>query len=491
MRFAFVKKLLVVADVRSLPLVPVLFFLHFIPRRTRAIHIPPIRMADYNYILPDEKIARRPAHPRGSSKLLVAHHPSNSPAESEITPALSEDRNKSDTALSEGELMDSSFGNLWQHLPRRAHLVFNESLVFSARVFTQPYHGIINDTVHTSRIKQQRQQLMPESVSVTAAVSPHHPIEILFLSPEQPSADPSLSLRSPVHGQTWRCMVRKNFTEPGAVLQFVTPFTATQRNSGEGEAAAGMESSCVNFLARVVHIHGPWLEDDEDDGIEASVTLIDPRHTTQTHSAQASSESEFQPQIPLSLLALLTSCGEIPIPPYLRRECEDADTESYQNVFASALTAGSVAAPTAGLHFTAPLIEQLYDIGMSSSTLALHVSAATFKPVTAAMVGDHQMHKEQFELNVSQLVAVTAALKEGRPIVPVGTTSTRLLETLYWLGVKELNSQGKGSLSRQELLELEQWEAYELLASNGGKLPCTALEALEALHRRYALVAAR
>ena len=138
-----------------------------------------------------------------------------------------------------------------------------------------------------------------------------------------------------------------------------------------------------------------------------------------------------------SFATLLEHLGEVPLPPYIDREPEAQDHEAYQTVFAE--RAGAVAAPTAGLHFTEALLDALRDKGIQEDFLTLHVSAGTFKPVESDNIPEHSMHAEQVLVRWENLVNLKHA--EG-PIIPVGTTSLRAMESIYWYGVKLLLTEG-------------------------------------------------
>jgi len=154
----------------------------------------------------------------------------------------------------------------------------------------------------------------------------------------------------------------------------------------------------------------------------------------------------------LSFASVLEAAGEIPLPPYLHRDAEPDDRNRYQTVFAR--YDGSVAAPTAGLHFTQPLIAALREQGFGFDEVTLHVGAGTFKPVATDTIGEHAMHSETIVVRKSLIQNLIRQI--GKPVVPVGTTSTRTLESLYWIGVM-LKEQG------MELrpLHVEQWLPYE------------------------------
>ena len=148
---------------------------------------------------------------------------------------------------------------------------------------------------------------------------------------------------------------------------------------------------------------------------------------------------------------VVDAAGYIPIPPYLGRESEACDTDDYQTVYSRA--EGSVAAPTAGLHFTPGLLDRLEKAGIARVPVTLHVGAGTFKPVKGDRIGEHPMHTEVFTITRGSLGSIIAAKREGRPVVAVGTTSVRTLESLPLLADKVAASAGAA-------LHVGQWEAY-------------------------------
>lgn len=160
----------------------------------------------------------------------------------------------------------------------------------------------------------------------------------------------------------------------------------------------------------------------------------------------------------LSFAEVLDKAGVMPIPPYLRRESEQLDLSRYQTVYAR--NEGSVAAPTAGLHFTPAVFEKLAEKNISRVELSLHVGAGTFLPVKSATMAGHNMHYEMLYVPLSALKQIQQQLQRGLPLFAVGTTSLRTLESLYWMGVK---------LSKQmptlDALEVKQWDPYELASS--------------------------
>ena len=153
----------------------------------------------------------------------------------------------------------------------------------------------------------------------------------------------------------------------------------------------------------------------------------------------------------LSFAEVLEHAGDIPLPPYIKRKTETADTERYQTIYAK--DEGSVAAPTAGLHFTKDIFKRLAEKNIRSAFVTLHVGAGTFKPVKATTMLGHEMHAEW--IDVSAEMIENLLLQLDKTIVAVGTTSLRTLESLYWMGVKTvLQPQIKE-------LQLSQWEVYE------------------------------
>ena len=174
----------------------------------------------------------------------------------------------------------------------------------------------------------------------------------------------------------------------------------------------------------------------------------------------------------LSFAEVLHLAGKIPLPPYLNRDVEEEDKQTYQTVYAK--QDGSVAAPTAGLHFTENIFNSLKSKNIDTDFVTLHVGAGTFKPVKADTMEAHEMHAEFIDVSIAFIENINAKLKEENKIIAVGTTSLRTLESLYWIGVKmseELertkgqrqNLKEKQTLNfKSETLNLNQWDCYEL-----------------------------
>jgi S-adenosylmethionine:tRNA ribosyltransferase-isomerase len=169
----------------------------------------------------------------------------------------------------------------------------------------------------------------------------------------------------------------------------------------------------------------------------------------------------------ISFAEVLENAGEIPLPPYLHREAEPSDRDRYQTVFAK--YEGSVAAPTASLHLTKPLIAKLKEQGHTIEEVTLHVGAGTFRPVATDTIGEHEMHSESIIVKRQTIEHLRNNI--GRTIIPVGTTSMRTIESVYWIGVMLLE---QGFEERN--LHVNQWFPYQ----DREKLP-TAEESLEAI----------
>lgn len=232
--------------------------------------------------------------------------------------------------------------------------------------------------------------------------------EILCLNPVLPSKNPALALQSSKKC-TWQCMIGGRKINDGDVLsrQFnETTLSAEILEKNGGEAV-------VEFS---------WTPNE------------------------------------LSFASVLEQFGETPLPPYIKRKADDDDAVRYQTVYA--MQDGSVAAPTAGLHFTEEILDELEARGVKTENVTLHVGAGTFKPISATEISQHEMHKEQIFVAKSTIANLREQLKRRaetgkNQVIAVGTTSARTLETLYWLGVKWLVKGGNTQF-------LEQWEAYFL-----------------------------
>ena len=302
-----------------------------------------IRIEDYTYDLPEEKIAKFPLPRRELSKLLI---------------------------YKQGEITKNTFTAVKEILAPGQTLIFNNTKVIFARIFFQKRTG-------------------------------GH-IEIFCLEPAEP-ADYALNFAARATC-VWTCMV------------------GNLRKWREGEIYCRFfhEGREVVLTAQKV----------TQEGGEVKVRFSWPPH--------------------LSFSEVLEACGRIPIPPYLNRDAEDSDKIRYQTVYSR--EEGSVAAPTAGLHFTKEILETLASRGVRIDELTLHVGAGTFRPVKAEKIGGHDMHTEH--VIVSRQLIEDLAKKAGE-VIAVGTTSVRTLESLYWMGVKKLEGDPC-------FYDLSQWEAYTL-----------------------------
>ena len=173
---------------------------------------------------------------------------------------------------------------------------------------------------------------------------------------------------------------------------------------------------------------------------------------TRKGEAGTSQLIEFQWDGGASLAEVIDAIGELPIPPYLNRKAEESDKTTYQTVYSK--IKGSVAAPTAGLHFTERVLADLDQRGIEREELTLHVGAGTFKPVKSATIGEHDMHTEYVAVRRHTIERLLAHNGEA---IAVGTTSVRTLESLYYMGLKVL----RNSDLKEEDLHVKQWEPYE------------------------------
>lgn len=304
-----------------------------------------ISIADYDYPLPEERIAKHALPQRDACKLLV---------------------------YDKGEIKDAVFSQLSEVLPSGSMLVRNNTRVIRARL------------------------LFRKSTGAT--------IEVFCLEPVSPAQyELSLTARGSC---VWHCMVgnAKRWRSGDLQMEIPSPQGGSILLTASHDPAA---DGCIRFS---------WENDHYTFG------------------------------------EILEMAGILPIPPYLNRDTEEEDLETYQTVYAK--NQGSVAAPTAGLHFTEEEFERLRAQGTPVVDVTLHVGAGTFRPVKSETIGEHRMHRELIVIERSSL----AALRDWQgSIVAVGTTSVRTLESLYWLG----RSLSTAPHTPQESLKVNQWEAYE------------------------------
>ncbi|RQO32289.1 S-adenosylmethionine tRNA ribosyltransferase [Taibaiella sp. KBW10] len=206
---------------------------------------------------------------------------------------------------------------------------------------------------------------------------------------------------------------------------------------------------------------------------EGQILLLEVNETLTVHAALIHKNTGsytlriFWNMPELSFAEILHLAGKVPLPPYLNREAEQEDETSYQTIFAK--EEGSVAAPTAALHFTEAILDQLAAKSIATGFVTLHVGAGTFKPVKSDTMEGHEMHAEWIDVSLAFIKGLILQIQTGKPLVAVGTTSCRTLESLYWIGVQL--QEGRPVLGQD--IAVSQWVPYE---TN------TSLSATEALH---------
>lgn len=325
--------------------------------------LPDLLLSQYQYDLPDDRIARFPLAQRDASRLLVYRN---------------------------GQIQHAAFTDLPAQLPSDSFLVFNNTKVIPARL-------------HFAR--------------ATGAL-----IELFLLNPFSPDTEivPPISLAMEATGSTvWQTMIgnRKRW-KAGETLETIIP-------TPDGELL----------------LRADWFDVD-----------------------QSAVQLSWSPAS-WSFAQVIHQAGAIPLPPYLKRDATLADRETYQTVYST--QDGAVAAPTAGLHFTPAVFEALAQHGIQNDYLTLHVGAGTFQPIKTDDARQHQMHAEQVvytQANIRQL------MDHVGHIIPVGTTSMRALESLYWIGARLLQH-------HPDPFQLDQHYAYQLPAE-AQPTPTAALEAV-------------
>lgn len=309
-----------------------------------------VKMSNFSYDLPEEKIAKYPLAERDASKLLVFRN---------------------------GKINEDTYLNIDHYFSEKTLLIFNNTKVIQARLHFKNSNGAS--------------------------------IEIFCLEPGEENQEPATAMTQK-KSVVWKCLIGKA---------------------------------------------GKWKEK------KLSITF---NNLTLNAEIKARNESSFDIEFSwepgdLSFAEILEQLGEMPIPPYLKRESEQIDLKRYQTVYAN--EKGSVAAPTAGLHFTDRIFEKLKSKHIQTEYVTLHVSAGTFKPVKSETIEGHDMHSEWIEVQTSfieNIIHHFSSNESGYAIVAIGTTSLRTIETLYWMGVKAKINAAASLLE----LEIKQWDAYEL-----------------------------
>lgn len=303
-----------------------------------------INISDYNYELPDERIAKYPLSQRDSSKLLI---------------------------YKKGTIVEDVFFKISEYLPTNGLMIFNNTRVIQARLhFTKD----------------------------TGAQ-----IEVFLLEPAQPSDyEQMFQVKNKC---SWYCLV------------------------------GNLKKWKDGPLRRTIIV----------DGKECIISV------TKNKLHGTSYQIDFSWDAEVCFADVLDTLGELPIPPYLNRATEESDKTTYQTVYSK--IKGSVAAPTAGLHFTDAVLSEIDSHGIERDEITLHVGAGTFRPVKVADIADHSMHTEFISVNRN---TIKKLINYGATAIAVGTTSVRTLESLYYLGVKIANNP---EIDETEL-HVGQWEAY-------------------------------
>ena len=341
-----------------------------------------IKINDYNYPLPDERIAKFPMAERDHSRLLVYRH---------------------------GQVSDDMFYHLPDYLPSGALMVFNNTKVIQARLHFRKETGAL--------------------------------IEVFLLEPAQPADYEQIFQTTGCCA--WLCLV--------------------------GNLKKWKEGT----LSRTFDVHGQPL------------TLTVERGAMQGTSHLVSFQWD---NVTVSFAEILDAVGELPIPPYLNRDTQESDLTTYQTVYSK--IKGSVAAPTAGLHFTSRVLDELDARGIDREEVTLHVGAGTFKPVKSEEIEGHEMHTEYICVHRRTLQKL---VRHDAQAIAVGTTSVRTLESLYYMGLKLL----RNPELNEEQLHVDQWEPYDTSLSEvpptealGAILTWLERNQLEALHSSTQIIIA-
>jgi S-adenosylmethionine:tRNA ribosyltransferase-isomerase len=340
---------------------------------------PKIKIADFTYSLPEERIAKYPLAERDSSKLLV---------------------------FRKDKIIDDNFFNLGKYLPEHSFMVFNNTKVVPARLFFRKPTGAV--------------------------------IEVLCLNPTAPK-DYVMSFAS-VGSCEWNVVLGNSKRWKDGDISFIADNTVSSRGADNTDAAGDYIYKC----AQEINLRAELVKKGDEKG----------------------SVVRFKWNTNATFSEVLDLCGQVPIPPYLNRKTEAIDKTRYQTIYAK--IEGSVAAPTAGLHFTDRVFKSLDNKGIKRDNVCLHVGAGTFIPVKSEFIADHNMHTEPFSVS-RQFLADLAALRPGEKVISVGTTSTRTLESLYFIGVQCIEAEkaflgGNGGVKSLKGFSPEivgQWTPYE------------------------------
>jgi S-adenosylmethionine:tRNA ribosyltransferase-isomerase len=338
------------------------------------MHPKDLRIEDYTYPLPEERIAKYPLPERDQSKLLI---------------------------YKEGQIAEDTYRHIATYIPANTIVVFNQAKVVHARLLFRKESGGV--------------------------------IEVFCLAPHEQYADIQTAMQQKGQVQ-WECLVGgASKWKNGMVLHIVNEKPAFVLSASIEERRQG------SYILKL-----EWND--------AALTFAEVLHHT----------------------------GKVPLPPYLHRSAEGSDESNYQTVYAK--DEGSVAAPTAGLHFTNEVLASLAGKGIETGFVTLHVGAGTFIPVKSETMQDHNMHAEWIEVTPATIQRLLSA--DGREIIAVGTTSLRTIESLYWIGNKLLN----GAELNLHDIAVSQWEPYDTQTQHATHDALTALLNYMQQHKMTKLV---
>ena len=360
-----------------------------------------ILIEDYNYPLPDERIAKYPLAKRDTSKLLVYR---------------------------DGQVSEDVFAHVGEYLSSQSLLIYNNTRVIQARL--EFYKNAVQEFRSSEVTSEQAQGATKPSTPLNNEVTRGARIEIFCLEPLRPN-DHQLALSSTA-GCTWKCMIGNAKKWKAGALSL--PVTLSSGENVTLLAEKGQQ------IGNTFEVRFSW--------------------TSNCLTAQRSNNEVVQQQsgltgvadVNISFAEILDAVGELPIPPYLNRKTEESDKTTYQTVYSR--IKGSVAAPTAGLHFTNEVLDGLRAKGVQTAEVTLHVGAGTFQPVKVANANEHTMHTEIIAVPRD---TITTLMDNLGYIVAVGTTSMRTLESLYFLGVGVQEFRSSGA---QEQLSVAQFAPY-------------------------------
>lgn len=321
-----------------------------------------ISILDYTYDLPEDRIALHPLQQRDGSKLLIYQN---------------------------GQMDETVFSSIANHIPAETLLVINNTKVINARIHFKKSTGAS--------------------------------IEIFCLEP-QGNINEYSTVMAATRSSTWKCLV-------GGAAKWKNE--TLEKNISINNEPVLLKAEMLEKLSEAYNIHLSWT----------------PAH--------------------YSFAAVIEAAGDTPLPPYIKRKTDAEDTSRYQTIFAK--EEGSVAAPTAGLHFTQTIFEELKKKNVERANVTLHVGAGTFKPVKAATMQEHEMHAEYIDVAIATIEQLK---NQPGKIAAVGTTSCRTIESLYWMGVKTLLDPSVKDVS------IKQWDVYTDPLSTTAISKAAALTAL-------------